>query len=566
MYLQIKPYHTNLYSQGGILIKGDNLHHWLQELQRLEVDLDQVPVFPIPGKTADSIWGCFVPLPPNKLVKKEMNACEPCQLLYNKLYLPQYAIIYPMLGAEEIEKLFSSHNHILHPEFGLVVMDTPIVWSDALLLPMNEEVHVRAPLPGAFVPGTIRRLEIKPLAPEELLKSMEETLFPQKEKFNDKPLNWTEKIKLGILHTLFTKGGDKENPSKFAKTFIWKALDKMMGKSKLLDKLEDGLEQLEKRNQTEMEKLMQLFKNNPEEALKYAIPLDEQGTNRGGNFGRFEMSKRWQNFDLFSRTGSSNSGNSPFGSDAYLRLQEQYNKTAVELVKQGNYEKAAFVYMKLLKNNFMAARTLEDGKLYPEAASVYLKYLQDKPKAAECYEKGQMFTDAIELYKELKQNEKAGDLYMLQHKTPEAFEQYQFVADGYVDSSSYVKAAVLYRNKMNNMASAQNLLLKGWRSDKDAFNCINNYFKNIEDPKLLLQAIENVYEKDVTDYNKPVFLNALKYEYKKAGEFTERTKEMAYEIIADLASRNPDIVSELKNFNKDNLLVKDLVRYKTQHK
>ncbi|GAB2813576.1 hypothetical protein [Ferruginibacter profundus] len=575
MQLQIKPYHTNTFPLAGILIKNKSLQHWLQQLQNLDADIQQLPVYAIPGTTANTLWGCFVPLPQNSRQQKPLNANEPCQLVYNTLYIPQYATLYPTLHAAEVSKLFSATPHIMHPEFGLVALDTPIAWSELLALPATAAVTITTPAAGAFIPENIRRLEIQPLPPEELIKAMEATAFPEKKSFNDKPLNWAEKIKLGLLKTLFSssprQGNTGEKDGK-EKTGLMKMLEKIGNKilpadSKWVNNLVQNLEDLEKRNQSEMEKLMALFKNNPDEALKYAIPLDNEGTNRGGNAGLFELNRRWGNFDLFGRSSQSGgSGNLVFGMDSYQKLQQQYNKTAEDLVAKKDYQKAAFVYMKLLKNNHMAAKTLEDGKLYPEAASVYLKYLQNKNKAAVCYEKGQMYTDAIGLYKELKENEKAGDLYLLQQKKPEAFEQYQLVADEHISCGRYVKASLLYRNKMNNAAPAQELLLKGWRTDKDAFNCINNYFKNIEDPKLLLQAIENVYAKDTTDHNKPVFLTALKYEQQKDGAVTNRTTEMAYEIVAHLAVTNPDIVSELKNFNDDQSLVKDVLRYKAQRR
>ncbi|MBX2922579.1 MAG: hypothetical protein KF746_10345 [Chitinophagaceae bacterium] len=81
-----------------------------------------------------------------------------------------------------------------------------------------------------------------------------------------------------------------------------------------------------------------------------------------------------------------------------------------------------------------------------------------------------------------------------------------------------------------------------------------------------MQAIENVYEKELDQHNMPVFLSALKYEHKKDGIIAERAKEMPYEIVANLAAKNPDIVSELKNFNKDTVLLKDVLRYKAQRR
>lgn len=420
MYLQIKPSQNNTFPLSGILIRGNSLRHWLQQLQSLRVNLQQVPVYVIPGSFPNSVWGCFAMLPLEQWKEKTLNANEPCQYVYHNLYIPAYATIYPLLNAAEAAKLFANAPHILHPEFGLVALENPIVWSELLIPPGRNEHIIDSPQPAPFIPKEIKHAEIHALPPEEVIKSMEERDFPSKEKFSDKPLNWVEKIKLGILKTLFGSAKTGENKEKKDKNLFTKWVEKISDKmgprvNQWIQQQQENLQDLERRNQTEMEKLMALFKNNPEEALKYAIPLDEGGTGRGGTTARFEMSKLRNNFDLFGRSNA-NGGSTSFEMDVYQKLQQQYNETARSLIAQKDYRKAAFVYMKLLKNNQLAAQTLEDGKMHAEAASIYLKYLQNKAKAAECYEKGQMFSDAIELYKELNENEKVGDLYMMQQK------------------------------------------------------------------------------------------------------------------------------------------------------
>lgn len=180
MQLQVKPYHTNHFPLQGLLIKGHELHHWLQELQRFKVDLQQVSVYAIPGTTANSIWGCFVPLPSNQWAEQALNANEPCQLLYNALYIPQYATIFPMISAAEAAKLFNGTQYVLHPDFGLAALDTPLNWSEAILLNPAKDVSSKSPNAGTFIPQKIKRLEIKTLPPEEVLKAMEETALDRK--------------------------------------------------------------------------------------------------------------------------------------------------------------------------------------------------------------------------------------------------------------------------------------------------------------------------------------------------------------------------------------------------
>jgi tetratricopeptide (TPR) repeat protein len=566
MQLEIKPHHTNTYPLNGFLIKGKGINLWLEQLQNLHINLEQVNCYIVPDVLPNSIWGCFVETNIEKNTLVTLNNIEFCQCLNNCLFIPEYANISPLLSIKEIEKLIANCKYIMHPTFGFVALDAKIDWALFIKLQTPTLFEIKKPADSIFIPKHIKKIEVKSLPPDEILKAMEENVFPAKEKFDDKPLSVGEKIKLGLLKALLkptSLGKDKdENATSKEPNFFDKLFAKLAG-NKLIEKLENNLEELEKRNSSEMEKLMKLFKENPEEALKYAIPIDNEGTTRGGNNASFSMSKRWSSFSLFgNRSLGSGGGGSIFADDSFIKLQQQYNQSATEFVKQKNYERAAFIYLKLLKNNYMAAKTFEDGMLYPEAAAVYMKYVNDKNKAAECYEKGEMTTSAIDLYTELNKNEKVGDLYMKINNKQEAFSHYNKVVEKNKEEGKYVTAALLLRNKMDNKTDAQDLLLEGWRESKDSFNCINNYFQNIDDTKLLGQAIENVYANDTNKDNKAVLLKALKHEHKKDGAIAIRTKEIAYEIVADLANKQPDIVSELKNFNDDKLLVKDITRFK----
>ncbi len=563
MQLQIHPSEKNRYPLKGILIRGDQLLYCLQQLQSLEIDISTTAVYPLPGAIPNSFWGCMVPNPMSHLPAHRGSETI-CQCVQQRLYIPQYADLFPRLSEEELEKLFPTP-HFFHPETGLVSLDIPIDFASVLSVNPNNEILFRKPEQGAFIPTQIKMLEIVPLTPEDALQVMERNKFPEKKKFDDRPLAWHETLKMhllrGILKGTQSQTGSQEKGRGNNK--LMEFLEKMFPTHNTGERLLQQLDELERRNNSEMEKLMKLFKNDPDEALKYAIPLDEQGSNRGGSTGLFTLSQRWHNFNLFGNP-SGGSGNTIFTDDAYMKLQQQYYDTAKRLETEGKHDKAAFVYMKLLKNNHMAASTLEAGSLYTEAASVYLKYLNNKQKAAECYEKGHMTSQAISLYKELNKKEKVGDLYLTLNKREEAFQFYHEVADEHIASGKYVQAALVYRYKMEDTASAQNLLLKGWREDKDAYNCLNNYFTNITDLPTRRQAVMDVYKHETNESNKPVFLQALVHEYKKNPDLQPEARKMAYEIIAELVMAQPELIDRLRDFNADSSLSKDIVRYKNE--
>jgi hypothetical protein len=573
MELQIKPHIKNNFPLGGILIKGNSVTLWLKEIQSLKLNLKELQVYPIPNTIPNTIWGCLI-ITTDKINTHQVGKNELCQMVSPNLYIPERASLSPAITAIEINQLFSSAKHIIHPEFGLVELTEELNFETLLCKPELKSYFVLKPKNSVFIPKKIKSFQIKPVTPEEILKNLEENVFPKKEKMKDKSLNIFEKGKLAFYKMLFTKTkkATNSNDSENNKTQIGSAIESFINliskkESNWQEKLQRDFENLEERNKKQVDKLLDLLKNNPEEALKYAIPLDDTGTTRGGNKTQFELSKRWYDLSLFGNLSSSFGNGSVDLGDHFHELKNQYNLSAQELIKQNEHHKAAFIYMKLLKNNLMAAQTLENGNYFWEAATIYLKSAGNKKKAAECYEKGKMTHEAIELYKELSENEKVGDLYLTIQKRKEANIYFEKVIDHYKLKNQYVKASLIYKNKMNNELGGQALLLAGWRGNADAINCLNNYFSNFKDIKLLKNEINSIYKNDLTQQNSESFLQVIQHEYDKKNELSDMIKEMAYEIIAAQIPTNPSIVSEMKGFNKnDKELVKDALRFRVGKK
>ena len=177
-----------------------------------------------------------------------------------------------------------------------------------------------------------------------------------------------------------------------------------------------------------------------------------------------------------------------------------------------------------------------------------------------------MIREAIDLYKQLENHEKVGDLYKQINCIEEANESYEKVINSYKNSSKYVKASLIYKYKMNNKQAGQTLLLDGWKKNRDAYNCLINYIENFDDLKQRKEAIQKIYEKDVSDLNSNIFLQAIKLEFNKNNEISEYIKTIAYEIIVSLLPKNKNIIKELNNFNKaDKLLSTDILHFKIKN-
>ena len=265
---------------------------------------------------------------------------------------------------------------------------------------------------------------------------------------------------------------------------------------------------------------------------------------------------------------SSGSGGSNvlLDNERFTTLQKRYENMAANYIAEGDYQKAAHIYLKLLKNYPKAAQVLEDGGCYAEAASIYLNYCKNKLKAAESYEKAKIYNEAIILYKEMKQHEKVGDLYALLNRKQDADTYYNLVADDYKQSSQFVKASLIYKYKIGEPALAQGILLKGWFTYKDPYNCLNNYFANIETDAALEDEINSIY-KQTNAKNRLIFLEAIKVEYTKHDSLKEPVKDIAYEIIAEHLEASPAVASELMFFNKeDKSITKDVMKYRAKRR
>ncbi|MEY8761438.1 hypothetical protein [Chryseobacterium tongliaoense] len=275
------------------------------------------------------------------------------------------------------------------------------------------------------------------------------------------------------------------------------------------------------------------------------------------------LKNKEQNEKNPGRSNVRGGGNFYLETSLFDKIRNKYEELAQKYIEEQDYKKAAKVYINLLQDHYRGAKTLEDGGFYNEAAVVYLKKLKNKSEAAACYEKAKQYKKAIDLYKELEQKEKVGDLYKEINDVKNANVYYQMVADDYAGNDQMVKASLIYRKKMEIPDEAQKILKKGWDENKDAFNCLNNYFANIFEIKKLEKEIKNLYEEATPD-QKITYLEAMKYEFKKDPELQPVTRNIAYEIIAEKINTRSEIVNELKHFNpNDEVILKDISRYKT---
>lgn len=569
MELALKPHSQNTAPLGGVLLTGGSAESWLRSIQALGLSLGQVTAYALPQPGGTNVWGCLLVCSTDGLQNK-LGPHMLCQQVHQLLFVPPYTTLFPALTPTELDNLLLSRPHFFHPETGLIELLRPVDWSELLQTPTEKPVSVQRPALSGRVPGQIRAFQVQPAPPEQTLERLEQQAFPKSEILPNQPLTLPEKARLAFYRQLFGKPG---LGGASALLLLMGQLRQWFGGQKTNWQQDWQLdqEQLEERNKKQLDRLLDMLQKNPNEALKYAIPLDQEGVSRGEpGGGLMGLDSLWLSFALFNNPGRSGKGRAIVLTDSsFDQLQQQYKQTARNLIEQGDYQKAAFVYLKLLKNPSMAAETLEQGKLYAEAAAVWLKHAKDKTKAAACYEKAGQYQTAIDLYVELGQHEKAGDLYAIINRPKESRQQYQIVADALVVQQQFLKAAQVYRHKLKDIAQSQGMLFRGWTANKDAFNCLTSYFECIHElsgPKTLISEISQIQDKHVDNKNREVFLQVIKHEFNRYPALAEPLRDIAYELIATHAVQYPGIVQQLIHFDRTNQqLTKDIIRYKTGH-
>lgn len=579
MELRLYPAQSNKYPLQAIHIKGLSVDCWLREIQYMGLKLNDISTYPLPGMELNSISGCLVIL--HKTASDiDIRNNMWCQRIGNQLYIPHYTELQPCIFVEEANQLFANYPHFSHPELGLVELTEQVDWADYISMHEEQALVQTKPTKAPFIPDTISHFRISVVEQNTIEKQLED--IEQKanvDKLKDKPLNRTEKIKLFIYKKLINdidSFDSKEHESSSPMLLKYSSLisSAFRNKNKQADGKDWGdllledYKDLTHRNKSQLDKLLELLKDDPEKALDYAIPLDGEGLSRGRDLGAFQLSKFANDLSSLSKLlkNSQTSGGRGYYTiedDGLSILRQQYRGGADSLIADEKYLQASYIYIKLLKDNYAAAIMFENAKLYKEAGDVYQKLILDNLKAGECYEKAKLYDEAIEMYKTKDMYEKVGDLYFLLNQREEANIYYEKEIDRYISNCQYIKASEIYSNKTLDQNCAQSVLLRGWTEFVDPHNCLAKYLSNIDKIKDRGKEIKRIFEEDITSKNREVFLSVLQKEYDQTEALREITKDIAYHIVAEILPQNKYIANELLVFNKnDSQLIKDTIRYK----
>ncbi|MGC4014498.1 MAG: hypothetical protein QM755_08295 [Luteolibacter sp.] len=232
-----------------------------------------------------------------------------------------------------------------------------------------------------------------------------------------------------------------------------------------------NLDRIQAHRNREIERLMKLMETNPEEGLRYALPLT-------GSAGRGTAPLSWslgRNTLNYTYQTGGNGARDQWELDAQSRLQleKKYREAALREIALGRHERAAYILSKLVGDWNGAAQALAQGGRHHDAVAIYLQKLNNKHAAAKCLEEGGLLAQAADLYIELKSFEKAGELHARLGNDAEARRLWLLAVEAQRDP---FEKARIYDQRLKEPDAALALLESLWKAGSHASRALQSSF------------------------------------------------------------------------------------------
>jgi tetratricopeptide (TPR) repeat protein len=607
MMIQLKYDNQVTHQMCGAFVRGNSPAMWLKEISTWGIDPAELICFLIP-ESISSIKpsGLFVVFRSGDIPPVE-NILNPYGLFAKKLFLPIHASIFPEVSPEELKSILLWEHQVFHPTIGLIGFEKTDVTDLSKLIHFTDplERNWRLAHPGIEPPARLQQIAVEKPSPEEMIDSLLEDVkkkpldeIPQTEKEETPKEKFFNNLKKKLLKKALpivkkinaSDSGKKVNPKPVniqpggaggggglglgglglggimgggSSPGFFQRMEKWM-----TQKLED----IDKKREDEIQRLLKLFDTNTDEALQFAIPLNSPYLNRGTpSTPSTQLGRKDTTFNLGKIGGGGAVDNWNVGS-YYNDLRTKYQKAAQKEVENKNFKKAAYIYAHLLNDFHSAANVLKQGKHYREAAALYKEHLKNIPAAADCLEEGGLYLEAIELYVELNKYEKAGDLYKKLEQRENAEKLFQRCIDQSMTNKDYLEASRLQKDKMEDTEKAKETLLKGWNESVQSEACLNKYFDEIAsgEKEKLNEEVKNIYVNQTPKTKKTGFLTVLSsvVTRHKDAELNSTSRNIAYEITSEqVAAGNTSSLNFLRNFiPEDRVVPSDVNRFVFNHK
>jgi tetratricopeptide (TPR) repeat protein len=443
---------------------------WLREVAHCRRQGSQVALFPVAASPADPRpAGVF--LLPRGAVPSFRPRVQLLVEISPNVHAPADAALSAGLPENERGYFFPHEVHFFHPSLGLTGFGTTDELPPARLLetPPERAARWNHAVPAAsFAPKLEAILVEEPPDPREMLEEAADGIGDRSDQ--PQPGNgWKDKATtlgmgmaggavLGtgwILGMLGKAGNFIDGPGPIIRRHPTGpgAFDR------LREWAEKHWQQLSDSRSREIDRLIKLMESNPDEGLRYALPLAGIEQSRGTARPTWKLGLNNPRYTLGHGGGAIDGWD--VANDARLKLERQYREAAKREVALGRHDRAAYIYGNLLGDWAAAAKALADGGRHRDAVAIYLHKLNNRAAAAKCLEDAGLLLQAAAAYAEGKQFEKAGDLHARLGNHAQARELWQAEFDAQRDP---LEKARLLSAKLGDRPGALALLDETWKS------------------------------------------------------------------------------------------------------
>lgn len=506
------------------LVTGTTPQEWLAVIRQWGIPLECAVLRPISSTGALVTWdrpankndkhigmmgimSQSVPILPINLIGSfpvPVSPPIPYRVLQSRLFLPANAELFPAISDSELAALLpieSSAELVWHPTLGLVRCDAADLRRVVDLLQFPLRIDSRW---GRAVPGTAFRsrlisveprvsptvVEMMQIAGREIGNSSVDELPPTPEEgLRGKIDQWTKPLRNAWKNLTKRTQSPPQNPEQKATDaksgasggMLLSALGGLLAPVAIMGELlsrmipKSIIDQAARMR--EIDRLMNLLKEDPDAGLKFALPMGGQAAPRGIAPATNQLVGRNVDFGLGNLFASRPVDPWDIPPTQQAQLVQMYRNLAEREIRLGRHRRAAYIYAELLGDIQAAANALENGRHYREAAALYRERLNRPADAARCLERGGLLDEAAEQYVQLKMYEQAADLYRRLERPDQAEHLIRLWAAELKRQGNFLRASEILHQKLQDVDGALMMLNEGCSTDlSSAEACHRQYF------------------------------------------------------------------------------------------
>ncbi len=587
--IQIRYTQTPQHEACAGVIVGSSVDAWLAELGRWGLPPEALELYVLPrSRQARQASGLFVVFR-NGRTPAETRIFHPYGRVGAAFYLPVDASLEPAMSEEEIGSFHKWHCQVLHPAIGLIGFDQNdrLTSSQLLARPRRVERNWFCARPGLEAPPRLTAVLL------ERSTDLDSFFDAGKDDIGSDPLDalsesgprnavsdaagqLAEKLLRGAgsFAERLQRAGNAPAQSSGSGRGEWPGLLQRFG-----DWAQNRADVLKRMREREVNRLLNMFKTDPDTALRFALPLEGgRFASRGKATPGGLLGPRDANFNLNALGGGRPVDSWDIDGPTQWQLSQEYRRATEREMALKHWRRAAYIFAHLLGDYHSAAQALEQGGHYREAAELYVDYLNKKEAAADCLRRGGLLLEAIEIYTELKRWETVGELYEHLDRREEAQEFYCKAVAQALAQHDHLDASRICERRLHDRKQALETLWAAWPSSAQVEQCLNRYFEllgrdgNHKQSRQKLKEMVNDSRGGLQSHIAVNVMAKLQKSYPER-ELREELVEHAYTVIGrelkavQAEKRHSSLLLKLPGFvPHDPLLRRDCDRYAHQRK